>query len=209
MRLAFADLYFSWPPHGGADADLYHTVRELQRLGHEVHVFVASCAESWERGTVDPGALPFPATRLDFARSDITWRAMAARFRDAVDAWGPDVVFLCDGFFLKPAVAEALAEYPLVSRYYAYELACPRDLRLFKDGAPCPNNYLRTPDVCRRCAIEGVGPEIKRWRFLAWTEEYLAARAYMPAYHERLVRSLRWKSRPQPGIAGPGIENAR
>jgi glycosyltransferase involved in cell wall biosynthesis len=191
MRLAFADLFFSWPPHGGADADLYHTVSALQGLGHEVRVFVAGCEESWERGSVDPAAMPFPTTRLDFTVRGLNRRAMPQRFRAAVDAWKPDLVFLCDGFFLKPYVAEALAHYPLVARYYAYELTCPRDLRLFKDGAPCPMNYLRTPNACRPCALKGMAPEIERWRFLSWTHEYLAARAFMPAYHARLVNSLR------------------
>ena len=190
MRLGFVDLFFSWPPHGGADADLYNTVAGLQALGHDVHVFVSGCKESWERGSVDPSELPFPATVLEFSPRELNRRTLPARLRGAVDAWKPDAVFVGDGFFLKPYVVEALAHVPLVARYYAYELTCPRDHRLFKNGAACPMNYLRTPNVCRRCALEGVGPDIKRWRFLSWTQEYLAARAFMPGYHSQVVRSL-------------------
>ncbi len=191
VRVAFVDLYFSWPPHGGADVDLYHVASGVQGLGHDVHVFVAACEESWERGTVDPAKMPFPATRLDFRPDEITPVEMPRRFRTAVDAWKPDVVFLADGFFLKSYVAEALVHYPLISRYYAYELTCPRDTRLFLNGAPCPMNYLRTPNVCRPCALQGLRGEILRWRFLSWSEEYIASRAYMPGYHAHLLRFLR------------------
>ena len=191
MRLAFVDLFFSWPPHGGADVDLYHTVIELQAAGHDVHVFVASTDESWDRGSMDPAHMPFPATRLDFTSREVNRRTLPQRFRAAVDAWRPDVVFLCDGFFLKPYVAEALAHYPLIARYYAYEVGCPRDSRLFKNGAPCPMDYLRVPEVCRPCALEGMRAEIQRWRFLSWAEEYVAARAFIPSYHARVIRSLR------------------
>lgn len=192
MRLAFVDLLFSWPPNGGADVDLFHTVSQLQAAGHDVCLFGAKCDLSWERGNFDPAKLPFPASRLDFDARDINRKAMPQRFRRALDEWRPDAVFLCDGFFLKPHVVEALAPWPVIARYYAYELACPRDSHLFRNGAVCPNNYLRTPDECRRCALDGVhADEIKRWNFHAWTQEYMAARAYMPAYHARLIRSLR------------------
>jgi len=191
MRLAFVDLYFCWPPHGGADVDLYHVIKGLQALGHQVKLFVASCASTWDRGSVEPSQLPFPATRLDFSPREIGPRTMPRRFRDAVDAWKPEVVFLTDGFFLKPYVAEALSHYPVISRYYAYELTCPRDLRLLRDGARCPDNYLRTPNICRPCALAGMAADIKQWRFLPWAEEYVAARAYLPSYHALVLRTLR------------------
>lgn len=191
MRVAFVDLFFSWPPHGGADVDLYNVAACLHRLGYDIHVFVAACEDSWERGTFEPEALPFPATRLDFTERQINRREMPARFRTAVDAWKPDVVFICDGFFLKPYVSEALKHYPTILRYFAYELVCPRDSRLFLNDAACPMNYLRAPDICRPCSVEGMAGEIKRWRFLSWTQEYLAARAFMPGYHAFLLESIR------------------
>lgn len=190
MRVAFADLMFSWPPHGGADVDLYRTAAGLQDCGYQVCLFGAAYAPSWERGKFDPAQLPFEAVRLDFSSRAFNRKMLPARFRAAIDAWRPDVVVLADGFFLKPYVAAALSHYPLVGRYYAYEIACPRDMLLFKDGAPCPNNYLRTPNVCRCCALKRLGREIRRGRVLAWTHEYLAARAYLPGYHRRLIHSL-------------------
>ena len=191
MRVAVVDGLFSWPPHGGADVDLYHTVQGLQQLGHEVHLFGAKIEPARERSGFDPYRLPFPATRLSVPERAVNRRDLPAAFRDAVKAWRPEVVFLGFGYFLKPYVAEALSDYPMVSRYYAYELVCPRDFLLFKDGAPCPMNYLYTPDVCRPCALAGMRREIQSWRFLSWTREYMRALAFLPGYHARVIRTLR------------------
>jgi len=191
MRIAFADLLFSWPPQGGADADVFHTCREIQAIGHDVHLFAAHHIKSRERTGFDPAALPFPSTRLDFDDAAMNRKHVPARFREAVDAWRPDAVFFAFGYFLKPYVMEALAQYPSIARFYAYEPFCPRDLRRFKDGDPCPFDYLRTPDLCRRCALKSLAPEIRSWRFLAWGRDYWAARAFMPGYHARLVAALR------------------
>ena len=138
MRLAFVDLVFSWPPNGGADVDLFHTLKGLQAQGHDVHLFVSGVDASWERGAFDPADLPFPATRLAFEECELRPSAAGQAFRKAVDAWGTDAVFVFDGFFFKPAVIDALAHHPIAARYYAYEIGCMRDSLLFKDGAPCP-----------------------------------------------------------------------
>ena len=190
MRIAFVDHFFSWPPRGGADADLFHVASGVQSLGHEVRLFVATCPEALDRGGVDVDQVPFPVSTLAFSRRAFNRRTLPARIRRAVDEWEPDIVLVCDGFFLKPYVLEALAHHCVVARYYAYELACPRDHRLFKDGAPCPMNYLRTPDVCRVCALSALAPALKCHRLLSWEHEYVAARAFEPTYHERLIRTL-------------------
>ena len=71
-RIAFVDLYFCWPPHGGADVDLYHVIRGVQDLDYDVHLFVSNCDDTFERGTITPSELPFPTTRIDFERREIT-----------------------------------------------------------------------------------------------------------------------------------------
>lgn len=191
MRIAFVDLVFCWPPNGGADVDLYNTARELQAAGHEVHVFVSASDTGWERGRFDPARMPFPATRLEFRNRDITGPNLAARFREELAHFAPDVVFVCDGFFLKPWVIEGLSRYPIISRYYAYEATCIRDLLLYKDGASCPYNYLETPNLCRRCAVSGMGPAIRQGRYFVWVEEFMRACAYLPGYYEQLAKSIR------------------
>lgn len=190
-RLALVDQLFCWPPRGGADVDIYHVAKGLSDAGLTVKLFGLAHEQGWDRGAFDPGALPFPAERIVFTAREFQAARIAARVRKQVDAWAPDWVFLCDGFFLKPALTLALAgTYPVATRFFAYELACHRDILHFKDGAPCPCTYLNNPEVCRPCALERLGPEIKRGHHLAWVQEYLAAGAYAPEYHPLVADSL-------------------
>lgn len=191
MRLAFVDLLFSWPPNGGADVDLFHVASGLRDLGHDVRLFVVHEEGSWERGAFEPEGFSLAATRIDIPAGSLSHATVCARIKAAVDTWRPDVVFLCDGYFLKPHVALALAHYPLVLRYYAHEMACHRDILRFKDGAVCPNAYVRTPDVCRQCAIEFHREPLRRLELNAWRAEYLAAEAYAPGYHAIAKEALR------------------
>ena len=191
MRLAVADLLFCWPPHGGADVDLFHVADGLCRAGHDLHLFGLHIPGSWERGAFHPETLPFPATRIDIPRSAFKAEYVAHRIAEAVDAWRPEAVLLADGFFLKPYLVQALAHYPLVSRYYAHEALCHRDILRFKNGQPCPKDYFATPEDCRRCALAHLGPDIARGRPSAWIEEYLAAHAYAPDYYGKARESLR------------------
>ena len=190
LRVAFADLVFSWPPNGGADADVFHVMGGLARHGVEVRLFVAHEEGSTERGNVRADLLPFPVTVIDFSPAELAPETLCGRFREAVDAWRPDVVFLTHGFALKPHLALALSHHRLVARFYAHELACARDALRFKDGRPCPNDYLRTPDVCRACALEKLGPEIRSGRMRTWARDWVAAGAWRPDYHRVVMESL-------------------
>lgn len=191
MRLAFVDLLFSWPPNGGADVDLYQVAGGLQRAGHEVRLFVVHEEGTWERGCVAPETFPLPLTRLDFPAGELTARGVCGRLKVAVDTWTPDAVLLCDGYFLKAPVALALAQYPLIARYYAYETVCHRDILRYKDGDICPNHYIRTPDLCRQCALAFHEPALRRMELNAWRTEYLAAEAFAPEYHALTKDALR------------------
>lgn len=189
-RLAFADLLFSWPPNGGADADLYHVLDGLQAAGHEVHLFGAHEEGSTDRGRFSPDLLPFPATRLSFSRRSLTPQRISATFRQAIDAWQPDLVFIMHGFALKPYLMKALSHYPTVARYYAHELACARNPLRYKDERPCPQDYLRAPDICRRCALHYQREAIQHRRHSTWTVDYLAAKAFKPKYHATVLEAL-------------------
>jgi len=191
MRLAFVDLLFTWPPHGGACTDLFHTAQGLVRCGHDVHVFMAQVPGMWERAGAEPDTLPSPSTAIQFTHHEFTRQIVPERFREAVDAWKPDAVFVCDAFFLKPYLIEAFAAYPIAARYYAYEASCPRDFRRYLNDARCPKDYVHTPNLCRVCAVQGMVPELKRGHEIAWIQEYLAARAYSPKYYTLLEQSLR------------------
>ncbi len=189
-RVAFVDLNFSWPPNGGADADLYNVILGLQQQGQEVHLFFLHEAGSSDRGIANPDRLPFPATRLSVAPDTMSGELIADRFREMVDAFEADLVFIQHGFALKPYVTHALAHHVTIGRYYAHELACARDPLRYRDGAPCPMDYLRTPDTCRRCALAHQRPQLTRGELQTWNRDYLAARAYEAQYHQYLIASL-------------------
>jgi len=191
MRLAFIDLVFSWPPLGGAPLDLYYTASGLKDLGHEVRLFYASQTENWLLDPVQEERLPFEAQAVPLSRAETTPEGMGARFREAVDAWRPDVVFQCFGFFMKPYVSLALSHYPQVARYYAYEPFCPRDYRLYWKKKACPKNYLRTPNVCRRCALRDIGPAFKTGVVAGYPLEYQQGRAWSKEYYRDLTESIR------------------
>lgn len=190
-RLAFADLNFSWPPNGGADTDLYHVILGLQEAGHTVQLFAAREIGSTDRGNIDTARLPFKATVLDFSREALVPARLGPAFREAVDAFAPDLVFVTHGYALKAALLQALSHHRTVTRYYAHELACLRDPLRFKDGAPCPNDFLRTPEVCRRCALAHQARAIQSGTPTTWTVDFLNARAYGPAYHREALTALR------------------
>ena len=183
MRIALVDLLFCWPPHGGADVDTYQVARQLHEQGQQVHLFVSSLEGAWDRGSFDPEDLPFPATRIDFTPKGFTAQNVPRRIHKTVSAWQPELVMVTDGFFLKPLVLQALSDYPTIGRYYAYEMACHRDILHFKEGRVCPYAFLDTPDLCRTCAAEGLETLLKSGQGNAWTQEYIAARAYAPEYY--------------------------
>lgn len=191
MRIAVIDLLFSWPPHGGADVDVYHVARELQHLGHEMRIFVARESGLWERGQLSGTALPCPVEMLDFPEKGLTVEATSSRFKHAVDQYHPDIILLTQGYFLKPSLILTLSDYPVVSRCYAHETACHKDILRFRDGAPCPQAYAHTPEICRRCALTHLGPEIRSGLHTAWTREYLAAEAWSPQYYTDFYEAMR------------------
>ena len=190
-RKAFTDLLYSWPPNGGADIDLHHVLTHLQSAGVEVKLFFASIEGADDRGIADPSALPFPAECIHFKRNTYRPDHLASRFREAINAYEPHAAFVTHGFAMKPYLLEAFAHLPVASRYFAHELTCARDPRRFKNGAPCPNDYLNTPDLCRACALESQQPFIASGNHRAWTVDYLAAKAYEPHYHAQTLNSLR------------------
>jgi glycosyltransferase involved in cell wall biosynthesis len=190
MRLAFVDHVFSWPPLGGAPADVYYTIRGLQALGHEVRLFYGAEPDNWFLSEVAEQELPFECTRVEFLRGEVTPENVAARYRAAVDAFAPDVVFNCFAFLIKPFIAQALSHYPQICRYYAYEPFCPRDYRLWLDFKTCPNNFLSTPNVCNKCTWKRLWRSLRTGRPDGYAWEYQATEAYTKRYHELLLKSI-------------------
>jgi len=190
MRIAIIDLLFSWPPHGGADVDVYHVAQGLMQHGHEIQLFFIKEPTAWERGLADPALLPFPAHSLVFSNNEMTESSLTVRVRDAIEQYRPDYVFLTQAYFLKVPLILALRDYRVVSRCYAHETACHRDILRFRNGAPCIHDYRSTPDICRKCALESHRAAIVSGAHNAWTQEYMAARAWAPEFHSRFLDAM-------------------
>lgn len=190
MRIAIIDLLFSWPPHGGADVDVYHVAQGLCAQGHETHLIFIRDPSTWERGQADAGALPFSAECLSFAAGALTEAAVTAQIRQAVVNYRPDYVFLTQAYFFKVPLILALKDFRVISRCYAHETACHRDILRFKDGGPCPNEYRRTPDICRACAVTSQRDTIRRGRHNAWSQEYLATNAWSTEFYDRFMEAM-------------------
>ena len=191
MRLAFIDLEFSWPPPGGAQINLQHDMAELQRMGHEVHLFAPLARETWRFRDIDEAALPFAVTSITLASKPFDKAELVPKMKAAVDAFRPDVVVLAFGFYMKAHLAAALAHYPLISRYYTYEMMCIRDFMLFRDGDRCPKDFLSTPNACRRCFMRFWGPGFSSEGTGGFCDEFLANGGLRPAFHRFWVEHLR------------------
>ncbi|MBI2425945.1 MAG: glycosyltransferase family 4 protein [Candidatus Hydrogenedentes bacterium] len=191
MRVVFVDMLFSWPPNGGADVDLYHVAEGLVQAGHEVKLIAVHVEGSTERGLIgDPQSLPFEVETLVFTPAQYRLPRITALIHNAVAKSRPGIVFVQHGYAVKPYVLLALKEFRPISRYYAHEFFCARDSFRYRDGAPCPRNFWETPGTCRRCAFDAHQHAISAWNFRSWTQDYLAAEAYRPAYHADFKASL-------------------
>ncbi len=190
MRIAFCDMGFSWPPPGGAQVDLHHTMSALQRSGYDVRLFAPVYEDLWRHGHFDPAALPYPATPLPFVWEKVTAQRLCRAFRRAIDDWRPDVAFVGFGRYFKPHLIHALNGYPIICRYYMYEHLCLRNFWLFLEGQTCPNDYLRTPNVCRACALDLWGPHLSTGEWTPYGSELLRSGALTPGYHSVFTRAL-------------------
>lgn len=191
MRIAFVDLLFSWPPPGGAQANLYHTIYGLQNADYEVHLFAPIYTDMWRQGHFDPAALPFPATALEFKWEKTTIGRVQRQFRQVVDTWRPDVVFIGFGRYFKPYLIEALAKYPVVSRYFMYEHLCILNGCLYKENETCRNDFLRTPNVCRECTFQSSNELLTFPNPPPYTVDLAGAGVFKPGYHRVFVDALR------------------
>ncbi len=191
MRIAFVDHVFTWPPLGGAPADLYYTMQGIAALGHEVHLFYGQELNNWAMRPVQRDVLPFASTAIEYEREEIVPEFAMRRYREEVDTFKPDLVFQCFTFLMKPYLCKALSHYPQVCRYYAYEPFCLRDYRLWRDYHTCPYNYLTTPNVCRKCTFDRLWRQMRTGRPDGYTFEYQATEAHTERYHQLLLETMR------------------
>jgi glycosyltransferase involved in cell wall biosynthesis len=109
----------------------------------------------WDIGAVRQ-ALPFESEALEF--DDQSWNlgAIQARYRQAVDRFGPDYVIVTDSWNMKPHLAAALRGYAVILRLQAMETLCPlNNVRLLAEPGgrfvQCARHQLATPRECAEC----------------------------------------------------------
>jgi glycosyltransferase involved in cell wall biosynthesis len=156
-RVAVLSFLFNWPSTGGGNMHTAGLARFLGRAGYEVrHIFARF--PNWGIGRVADELL-CPADVIEFDASAWNVDEIQARYRRAVDAFGPDYVVITDAWNMKPLLAEAVRGYPYFLLVQAQESLCPlNNLRLLASGPEqveqCPRNYLATPEICHRCLAE-------------------------------------------------------
>ena len=175
---------------GYAHTDLYHTIVGLQQMGHEVHLFAITRSAMWRRSPFEPERLPFPATSVPLDEPPDAVPPLRARVREAVDSWQPGIVFAGFLGYHKPHVLEALARYPLINRQYFHEALCILTPYRYKEFQICPNDVLRTPNVCRACALRWWGPQIRAAEPALYAKELLDVGALKPTYHRLHTSTL-------------------
>ena len=148
-KIAIVDLLASFPPKGGACVDLIMT---FSRLMHEfdIKIFTAQWGTEMRRADFACG------TPLDYEicrPAENSRDGIISSIIGKVDAWQPDVVFIGDGWTLKPYLASAFnKKYPCVLRFYAYEMLCPRNNERWLFDSQCGNHVLSDSRKCLECA---------------------------------------------------------
>ncbi len=191
MRIAFVDTEYAWPPPGGAQVDLYHVMKELTRLGYEVHLFASPDARAWQFAGIDPARFDLPFTELRLGAKPFDMAHASQAYAAAIRAWKPDVLFLAFGFYLKPFLAAALQDIPTISRYYTYENLCIRDFFLFLGEDTCPYDYLSHPNTCRRCLVHTWRHGIRNGGLSEFTQEFLHVGGMDQAFYDFNINHIR------------------
>ncbi len=196
-RIAFVDLLFNWPPAGGSWVDVREVALRLARAGHCVELFVPRFQKYYPRGRVDedPG---FPVHGIPCNRFTYNVYTLGRRLTRALEAFAPDAVFLCDGYFMKGALLPYLTRWPLVLRFYAYELLCYNlHYYLYDEGRVCDGNFIedaarchacwyRTPKVAIRHLLDILTGAPDRHPALHFSQEYFFSLAFTRSYRKRL-----------------------
>jgi glycosyltransferase involved in cell wall biosynthesis len=187
IRVALFSFFFNWPTSGGGNIHTAELARFLSKGDYTVRHFYPRYAP-WGIGNVTNP--PFSSEALEFTEQDWNVPAIQARLRQAVDAFAPDCVLLTDSWSMKPHLADALRDYPVLLRFQALECLCPlNNVRLLSDAPgrfiQCPRDQLTSPSACRACLKQHVrqsGP-------LHLADRELAG-VGTPEYHRLLLRSL-------------------
>jgi glycosyltransferase involved in cell wall biosynthesis len=192
MRIAVVDMVFNWPPDGGGRVDVKEVFCRLAKH-HEVRLFAPRYTDMLPRGQV-VGDVGFDVETIPFTSLSFNRWGVVRRFREALDRYCPDIVFVTDGWHMKPWAAVAADAYPTVIRFYAYECLCLRLHGTFMKGdQSCYRthlgNFLLDYPYCNACGLKLMIRDImvKNYGFL---QEYLCSGGFLPSYRSTIKRVL-------------------
>ena len=150
-KVAVVDLLLHYPPKGGACVDLLNVLK-LLAADFDLMVFTPKWAsEANPRGRVE--GIPLPVKVVEIAEP--ARQTIIAGFEAALGAWEPDIVYLADGWTLKPYLTKAFRKrWPTLVKFYAYEGLCPRNNQRWLPGGRCGSHLFLDEAGCLRCAQE-------------------------------------------------------
>src|SRR3989338_3764321 len=200
-KIAFIDLVFRWPPTGGSSVDIKNIIERLKNKGFDVKLFVPLFTNYYPRGVISE-ELPFPVVKIPFNRFSFNFSTAARRIVKAVEEYRPDYVFFGDGYYLKPHIVSSLSKkFPVIWRFYAYEILCIMYRLYCTDENLCENNLLLDREKCLRCQF----PESEIYKETAkiilnynmgdsdfhHRHEFLFSLAFKKSYPELVKNALR------------------
>ncbi len=158
-RIAFIDLMFRWPPSGGATTDLKEVISALSQRGYPLKLFIPEFEDYLPRGRIDK-ELSFEIEKIPFTKYSFNRRTMPGRFASRVKSFKPDIVFIGDGYSIKPFLLGAFSDYKTILRFYAYEVFCYTYNLINDKEENCANNIFLDIHRCKRCKFP-TAPAIK------------------------------------------------
>lgn len=194
-KVAIIDMFFTWPPHGGACVDVVDLATNIQKE-NQVKLFLGKNFDFFPRGSVtsDPG-IPIETVDIPLARFRVP--EVCDLFKKAVADWKPDIVFIANAHFLKPHLVNAFAdEYPTFMRFYTYECLCLRkDGSFFVSNDICPHFFTKSSSQARKCIACGLEKMIfERGDRKNFLYEFFISGAHKPVYYRRALETAMKKA---------------
>lgn len=187
--LAIIDLLFNWPPDGGARLDIKEVATRLSDK-MKVILFAPDFQRFFPRGNIRQ-SLPFEVETIPFDHFSFNFFQVPKAFLKCIQQIQPDYVMIGDGWFLKPYLTLAFADFKPVVRYYAYENMCLRSNgTLFVNNDFCPVDFLAGhPDDIKKCILCGRQFFNDRLGTL-WGQEFYASLAHTKKYRNTVIKSI-------------------
>jgi glycosyltransferase involved in cell wall biosynthesis len=188
-RIAVIDLLFHWPPQGGSTVHLCELMKRIASF-HEICLFVPRVDGDSLRGVIQED-LGFRVQSIAFSRSEFNPWHLQRMIRTHVDRFKPDLVWVADGWTLKPYVLFACKGYRIWHFFFSYEMLCTFDCQRVKDNAICPDTVLSAPLKCSMHTSQKLLHRFYRGGMDRFDKELLISLAFGPHYPLLVKRALR------------------